>query len=217
MSAIAYRIKVCRGIESGQCPNLIQPETALKQLLEEVIQASGWPECLAGTLHREIKPLDQFAISASGCPNGCSRPQIADFGLLQAQHPDISEDKCTGCGECARACREGAIAIGNNGIAGIDSQYCLFCGTCIRNCPEQALFPQYQGYRIQVGGKLGRHPRLAEELPAIQTQRQMLQILDCCLHMHQEYYRPGLRFGQIVETYGTRQIITGYLSRPSHT
>ena len=208
MSAKAYRIKVCRGLETGECPNLIQPETALKQLLEEVIQASGWPKCLAGTLDRAIKPLDQFSISASGCPNGCSRPQIADFGLLQAQHPDISEEKCTGCGECARTCREGAIAVDNTGIARINSQYCLFCGTCIRACPEQALFTQDQGYRIQVGGKLGRHPRLAKELPAIQTQRQMLQILDRCLLMHKKYYRPGLRFGQIVENYGTEQILT---------
>lgn len=201
MDRKAWRIKLCWGIESGECPNVLVPDANLKKDLEAVVQASGWPQCLAGALQREIKPLDQFSISVSGCPNGCSRPQITDFGLLQAQHPNMDAEKCTGCGECARVCREGAIDL-DTGTARIHSDYCLSCGVCIRNCPDQALYATRQGYRVQVGGKLGRHPRLAEELPGIQSRDRMLHILANCLRMHQKHYRPGVRFGQVVSEQG---------------
>lgn len=197
MTRKAYRIKLCWGIESGECPNLLASEPNLKQDLESVLEHSGWPELLAGSLTRDIKPLDQFSVSISGCPNGCSRPQIADFGLLQARHPKVIEEACTGCGECAQSCREGAIDA-RAGLARIDPQLCLSCGACIRSCPEQALHSLRQGYRVQAGGKLGRHPRLADELPGIQPREEMLHILHRCLQLQQQSYRPGLRFGQVV-------------------
>ena len=206
MTAKAYRIKLCWGLEKGECPNLLDPDPGLKQDLESVLESSGWPQCLRGSLQRDIKPLDQFLVSVSGCPNGCSWPQIADFGLLQAQHPQVIVERCTGCGECQDACREGAIDLETD-VARINPKDCLSCGRCIRACPEQALKPVQQGYRIQMGGKLGRHPRLAEELPHIQTREQMLQILDRCLALHQKHYRPGVRFGQVVAEQGIGRIV----------
>jgi dissimilatory sulfite reductase (desulfoviridin) alpha/beta subunit len=201
----AYRLKLCWGVESRECPNVLDPDASLKQKLESVLESSGWPECLAGALSREIKPLDQFSISVSGCPNGCSRPQIADFGLLQAQYPEVDAGKCTGCGECERACREGAIDL-ETGVARINPGLCLSCGVCIRTCPEQALFPARQGYRVQVGGKLGRHPRLAEELQGIYSREEMLAILKRCLALYQKHYRPRVRFGQVVAEQGADKI-----------
>lgn len=205
MSRKAYRLKLCWGVESRECPNVLDPDASLKQKLESVLESSGWPECLAGALSREIKPLDQFSISVSGCPNGCSRPQIADFGLLQAQYPEVDAGKCTGCGDCERACREGAIDL-ETGVARINPGLCLSCGVCIRTCPEQALFPARQGYRVQVGGKLGRHPRLAEELQGIYSREEMLAILKRCLALYQKHYRPGVRFGQVVAEQGADKI-----------
>ncbi|MGM0424242.1 MAG: 4Fe-4S binding protein [Thermodesulfobacteriota bacterium] len=205
MSRKAYRIKLCWGIEKGECPNLLQKDADLQQDLEAVLEASGWPQMLAANLQREIKPLDQFSVSVSGCPNGCSRPQIADLGLLQAKHPEVLQETCTGCGECAQVCREGAIDA-DTGVARIDSELCLSCGACIRSCPEQALFASSQGYRVQVAGKLGRHPRLAEELPGIQNKDQMLQILEGCLELHKRHYQPGIRFGQVIAEQGAGQV-----------
>jgi dissimilatory sulfite reductase (desulfoviridin) alpha/beta subunit len=205
MSRKAYRVKLCWGIESRECPNVLDPDTDLKQDLESVVETSGWPEVLIQALSREIKPLDQFSISVSGCPNGCSRPQITDFGLLQAQHPGVDAEKCTGCGACAQVCREYAIDL-DSGIARIDSGRCLSCGLCVRNCPEQVLFPARQGYRIQVGGKLGRHPRLADELSEIYSREEMLAVLERCLALHKKHYHPGVRFGQVVAEQGIEKI-----------
>jgi dissimilatory sulfite reductase (desulfoviridin) alpha/beta subunit len=205
MTHKAHRIKVCWGIESGECPNLIFSEPELQQDLKSVIEGSGWPELLAGSLPRKIKPLDQFSVSVSGCPNGCSRPQIADLGLLQAKKPAVAGDLCTGCGECLQACREGAIDL-QSGQARIDPERCLACGHCLQGCPEGALWPDSQGYRLQVGGKLGRHPRLADELPGIQARWRMLDILERCLRLHIDNYRPGLRFGQVVAEQGAGQV-----------
>ena len=208
MTRQAHRIKLCWGIGSGECPNLLFQEHELEQDLQSVVENSDWPELLVCSLSREIKPLDQFSISVSGCPNGCSRPQIADFGLLQARHPRVSDDACTGCGECVQACREGALKV-LNGVAGIDEHRCLSCGVCLRFCPEGALSPAIEGYRAQVGGKLGRHPRLADELPGIQARDQMLDILKQCLELHQRNYQPGRRFGQVVAQQGVLQLQPG--------
>jgi len=201
----AHRIKLCWGIESGECPNLLFQEPNLKQDLEFDVERSGWPELLGRSLPREIKPLDQFSISVSGCPNGCSRPQIADFGLLQVRHPEVSREACTGCEECVQACREEAIEM-LDGMARIDSESCLSCGVCIRTCPEGALSSKNEGYRVQIGGKLGRHPRLADELPGIHARDQMLKILKQCLELHQRSYRPGRRFGQVVAEHGVEEL-----------
>ena len=205
MSRKSYRIKLCWGVESGECRNLVHTDTNLYQDLESVLENSGWPECLERNLTREIKPLDHFSISVSGCPNGCSRPQIADFGLLYALYPQVKKSVCTGCGECVRACREGAIDL-EGGKAGINPEYCLSCGKCVEACPENALCPAALGYRVQIGGKLGRHPRLADELLGIKSRQDVLRILANCLQMHQECYLPGIRFGQVVSEHGLESI-----------
>jgi len=201
----SYRISLCCGIKESECPNLIYQDQNLYQDLEAVLLNSGWPQCLEEKLDRQIKPLDQFSISVSGCPNGCSRPQIADFGLIQAEHPAVIEDACTGCAECAQVCKEAAIDL-QTGVASVDPGYCLYCGHCIRACPEGALYSVVKGYRVQVGGKLGRHPRLGDELPGIKSRDQVLQILEVCLEMHTRYYRSGIRFGQVMAEQGLERL-----------
>lgn len=202
MPGKAYRIKNCWGIVSNECPNLMLQESGLKHELQAVIEASGWPKLLIAKLSRDIKPLDQFSLGISGCPNGCSRSQIADLGLLQAQHPGLDVTKCTGCGECMSACREEAIDV-QAGLARIRPEQCLSCGACLLACPEMALNPLKQGYRAQIGGKLGRHPRLGDELPGIFPSKEIISSLARCLDLHQKHYRPGVRFGQLLAEKGT--------------
>jgi Pyruvate/2-oxoacid:ferredoxin oxidoreductase delta subunit len=51
----------------------------------------------------------------------------------------IDEEKCTGCGQCAIACAEGAIEIVNGKAKVISDNLCDGLGACIGECPEDAL------------------------------------------------------------------------------
>ncbi|MFC2065755.1 NuoI/complex I 23 kDa subunit family protein [Chloroflexota bacterium] len=67
-----------------------------------------------------------------------------------------SQERCTGCGTCAKICPQGAIEIvtSNNTIENkyevekyqIDTGYCIQCGLCVEACPYDAL---YMGYSFE--------------------------------------------------------------------
>lgn len=50
----------------------------------------------------------RFKVTLSGCPNGCSQPQIADVGLMGHERPRLDEGDCIGCGLCVETCAESA-------------------------------------------------------------------------------------------------------------
>lgn len=51
----------------------------------------------------------------------------------------IDEDKCNGCGLCADACHEGAIAIIDNKAKVLRDDYCDGLGNCLPVCPTGAI------------------------------------------------------------------------------
>ena len=51
----------------------------------------------------------------------------------------IAEDQCTGCGACAKACHEGAIAMVNGRAKLIRDDYCDGLGDCLPVCPAGAI------------------------------------------------------------------------------
>ena len=52
---------------------------------------------------------------------------------------NINEEKCIGCGKCAAACHESAIAIINGKARLIRDDYCDGLGNCLPQCPAGAI------------------------------------------------------------------------------
>lgn len=51
----------------------------------------------------------------------------------------IDQSKCNGCGACAHACHEGAIAMINGKATLIRDDYCDGLGDCLPHCPTDAI------------------------------------------------------------------------------
>lgn len=51
----------------------------------------------------------------------------------------IDETRCNGCGACAVACHEGAIAMVNGKAKLMRDDYCDGLGDCLPNCPTGAI------------------------------------------------------------------------------
>ena len=51
----------------------------------------------------------------------------------------IDREKCNGCGQCARACHEGAIGMVDGKAALLREDYCDGLGDCLPACPADAI------------------------------------------------------------------------------
>ena len=52
---------------------------------------------------------------------------------------EINQDKCNGCGACAAACHEGAIAMVDGKAKLMRDDYCDGLGDCLPACPTGAI------------------------------------------------------------------------------
>jgi len=58
---------------------------------------------------------------------------------MQRKIIEINEEKCSGCGACAAACHEGAIAMVNGKAHLMRDDYCDGLGDCLPSCPTGAI------------------------------------------------------------------------------
>ncbi|MBI2877647.1 MAG: 4Fe-4S binding protein [Candidatus Tectomicrobia bacterium] len=191
-----YQVTPCRGKGLG-CPFARVETQDLTHLLEERLQASGITAFLLQRTDGLLLPHHRFKVALAGCPNGCSQPQIKDFGLIAQSVPGRGEGTCTRCGLCLEACQERAIILEEEGPV-IHQERCVNCGLCAQACPQRAIVTQQEGYRILVGGRLGRHPHLGEELLPLASVEEVLEALERCLNAFMELAEPRERFSDFI-------------------
>ena len=194
-----HQVETCFG-PSG-CPNRAIVSDRLLEQIESLLNKEDLLGFLKAHVQGDLKFHHEFRVTLADCPNACSQPQIKDIGIIGACSPELTEEKCSQCEACVEACREDAITLNpEDECPQIDYAKCLHCGKCMQVCPTGTIVEGTKGYRVQLGGKLGRHPRLAKELPGIYSEQQVLEIVKDCLKFYKHTSKRGERFGQILKS-----------------
>ena len=152
----------CRAGKDG-CPMAVIDVEAVAEALAKVLEDPEIKRQLEDKLAKPFNFHSQFCAAVTGCPNACAQPQIKDFGVTGRACISFLESLCKECGLCEGACKEGALTL-VDGKPRIDPELCIGCGDCVRACQSDALSVSGETHEVAVGGKLGRHPRLAESL-----------------------------------------------------
>jgi len=180
-------------------------------LLKEVLEEARLEEFFASIAPQARKKF-RFRVAVAACPNACTQVQIADFGLVGQMVPTLAGD-CVSCGVCEEVCEEGAVTV-NDRWPLFDAERCLNCGLCIRACPKQVLVPEARGYRVLVGGKLGRHPQLAREIRSLADEATVVELLRKVLSFYKTFCRRGERLGTVIQREGWEKFCS-FLREPA--
>ena len=193
-----YQLDTCFG--PNGCPNRAAISDGLLEKIEILLKKEDLLGFLNANVKGDLKFHHEFRITLADCPNACSQPQIKDIGIIGACGRRLTEEPCTLCEACVEACKEDAITLNSEEEAPkIDMDRCLYCGKCMQACPTGTIAEGSKGFRVQLGGKLGRHPRLAKELPGIYSEEQVLLIVKECLQFYKQTSKHGERFGEILK------------------
>ena len=109
-----YRVETCFG--SGGCPNAAVDAGDLVDNIEKALSEAELRSFLKEKVDGPLKIHHDFRVSVSNCPNACSRPQIADIGIIGAKTPAVDPEKeCSRCEGCVEACPDGAVSLDVDG------------------------------------------------------------------------------------------------------
>lgn len=191
-----YDVSTCFG---GACPNIANSCSLLAKEVEDIFEKEDILSFLKENVKTGLKFHHEFRVAFADCPNACSRPQIVDIGIIGAVLPTVFDD-CTLCGSCVDACAEKAIVLDEeNERPLIDYDKCLMCAKCIK-CPTGTITEKQRGFRVMLGGRLGRHPGLAMEVPGLFSHDAVLQIVKKCIYFYKANSKNGERFSHLLSS-----------------
>ena len=200
-----YQLDNCFG--AGGCPNRAVSGEDLRKRLEELLEDEKILGFLKENVKGSLKFHHEFRISIAECPNSCSQPQIKDIGIIGALLPEISDEPCTMCGICVKVCKENAVTLlEEKEEPEIDFSNCLACGKCIKVCSSKTIQEGKKGFRILLGGKLGRHPKLGVELDGIFSEYEVLAIVKKCIAYYKAESKNGKRFAELIYNTSTKEL-----------
>ena len=192
-----YQVDACFG--TSGCPHRTEDSTRLVEAIEQCLVEADLLGFLKRRVDGDLKFHHEFRVSIADCPNACSQPQIKDVGIIGAAVPGVTEIPCSACGACQDACREDAMVMLSSGeLSAIDTARCLQCGACMAACPTGTLSTVAKGYRVLIGGRLGRHPRLARALPGTYDVATVLEMLEDFIAFYKRHCTHGQRFAHLL-------------------
>lgn len=194
-----FSIRGCGGAVG--CPLTLVDVAQITERMKTIIEESGLSETLKGRVRGPVLSHHKFKTAVAGCPNSCSDPHIKDFAIVAQAKPGRGAEDCIECLQCVAACKEGAIHVVDAEPI-IDESLCARCGDCAAACPTGSLVVEKQGFTILVGGKLGRHPKLAEKLVELVDEEMVYRALSACIELIEEEGQGGERLGVILERVG---------------
>lgn len=201
----AYKIKICKR-ENG-CRNAVYNEIKIVDEIVSMFECMNYTGFIKGEIQGSVKSHHQFKVTISCCPNSCPMPQIVDVGLVAATPVMVSNEPCSNCKSCLETCLEDAIILDEIVGPKILHDRCVYCAKCAGNCPTGTITTKEAGFRIMVGGKLGRHARLALELPGIFPKEKALLVLQNSINLFIENYSRVNRFGDLFSIYNENMVL----------
>ena len=140
-------------------------------------------------------------IGIVGCANNCAKASLNDIGIMGRTVPVYLEDKCVGCGMCAKACRQKAIEIVDKKVV-FHGEECVNCGGCVRACKLGAFLAKEKGAEIFVGGRYGRGMRIGNSLGVIFKEDEIVPVVDKIMKYYRENGNAGERLSKVIERIG---------------
>jgi anaerobic sulfite reductase subunit C len=188
-------IKVCGG--AAGCPLSLADVLEARDRVAHALAESGAAAVVRSKAQGPLLAHHRFRVSISGCPNACSQPQIADVGLIANEAPLLDLEACVACGACVESCAERALRLQER--LELVPERCVGCGACIRSCSVGALAPEARGWRVLMGGRLGRHPSLGREVADCASLDEAVDLIGGLVALWEHEGRPGERVGHLLD------------------
>lgn len=186
------KINICGGIRGCKRSHFDDMEVA--KIFYKVLEETQILKVIETS--KETRKNSSLKAAISGCPNSCSQPQIQDIGIVGYRKPKVIDGKCIQCGLCGQSCVLDLIEIDSEARIEIDS--CIGCGKCIEVCPSGSIVELEKGYRILVGGRLGKLPQLAKTYVEVTSLEDLEFYLRRLIKNFEKCLKEGIRFSDLV-------------------
>ena len=197
VGACGPRVRTITACQGGSCSHgLIDSQKVAKKIDKKLFGKSGLPH--------------KLKIGITGCPNACIKPQENDIGIMGVMSKRFKKDLCNLCGICVEVCPVKAIKI-KKGKLEFKENKCIGCGDCVFSCPPGAWEKVGEGYRLFLGGKMGKFPKLGiKAIDFICSENELLRIVEQVFEFYKKEGKKGERFGDTLEHLGLEYVIGRY-------